>query len=471
MATIRQRTQKNGELVFDIIVRYIDKGSGERVQRSMSWKPKDEGISNKKAPSHVHVIAEQFEQQVQNSLLGKTQVSNPLNITFREFCQKWLERTKRECSLAYYVKATEQLEYACAYIGGYKMTELNPAIIQSFFDQLDERRKIVTRIKPKSAMRKIVKSYKIPLKMLEEAKISTKILQNAYEGKNVSEKWALKFCEFTGIPFHLLFEKQEIEEPYAWETNVQYKRTVRCVLSLAKKNRLIQDNWASAEYIDYPKKIKVPISVLDDDEATTLYETLMNWNNIKQKAAIAIFLLAGFRRGEVCGLEWKDVDFVNKTITVARSVIFIKGHGLIEKSPKSESSKRKIGIPATLVAILQEYREFWLKMREMCGDYIKESDKLFTTERGDTMNPNNLMHWLDTMLKQAGLEHHSLHSLRHTNITLQLLAGVPLVTVSARAGHSKVSTTSDIYSHVVQSSDRQAAEMLDDLLKSKLKKD
>ena len=149
MATIRQRTQKNGELVFDIIVRYIDKGSGERVQRSMSWKPKDEGISNKKAPSHVHVIAEQFEQQVQNSLLGKTQVSNPLNITFREFCQKWLERTKRECSLAYYVKATEQLEYACAYIGGYKMTELNPAIIQSFFDQLDERRKIVTRIKPK----------------------------------------------------------------------------------------------------------------------------------------------------------------------------------------------------------------------------------------------------------------------------------------------------------------------------------
>ena len=72
---------------------------------------------------------------------------------------------------------------------------------------------------------------------------------------------------------------------------------------------------------------------------------------------------------------------------------------------------------------------------------------------------------------QAGLEHHSLHSLRHTNITLQLLAGVPLVTVSARAGHSKVSTTSDIYSHVVQSSDRQAAEMLDELLKSKLKKD
>ena len=197
----------------------------------------------------------------------------------------------------------------------------------------------------------------------------------------------------------------------------------------------------------------------------------MNWKNIKQKAAISIFLLAGFRRGEVCGLEWKDIDFTNKTITVARSVVFIKGHGLIEKSPKSESSKRKIGIPSTLVTILQEYRDFWLKMRAMCGDYIKESDKLFTTERGDIMNPTNLMHWLDAILKEAGLEHHSLHSLRHTNITLQLLAGVPLVTVSARAGHSQVSTTSDIYSHVVQSSDRQAAEMLDELLKSKLKKD
>ncbi len=55
----------------------------------------------------------------------------------------------------------------------------------------------------------------------------------------------------------------------------------------------------------------------------------------------------------------------------------------------------------------------------------------------------------------------TIHSLRHTNITLQILSGVPLVTVAGRAGHSRTSTTSDIYSHYIQTSDAWAAEKLD----------
>ena len=59
-----------------------------------------------------------------------------------------------------------------------------------------------------------------------------------------------------------------------------------------------------------------------------------------------------------------------------------------------------------------------------------------------------------------------MHSLRHTNITMQIAAGVPLVTVSGRAGHARTSTTTDIYSHLLKSSDKTAAETLEQLFDS-----
>ena len=67
------------------------------------------------------------------------------------------------------------------------------------------------------------------------------------------------------------------------------------------------------------------------------------------------------------------------------------------------------------------------------------------------------------MLKKADLPDVTLHSLRHTNITLQIAAGVPLTTVAGRAGHSRVSTTSDIYSHFIRTSDEAAATAIENI--------
>ena len=63
-------------------------------------------------------------------------------------------------------------------------------------------------------------------------------------------------------------------------------------------------------------------------------------------------------------------------------------------------------------------------------------------------------------MREANIDHYSLHSLRHTNITLQIAAGVPIVTVAARAGHARASTTSDIYAYALRSTDKMAADKL-----------
>ena len=64
---------------------------------------------------------------------------------------------------------------------------------------------------------------------------------------------------------------------------------------------------------------------------------------------------------------------------------------------------------------------------------------------------------------EAGIKHFSVHSLRHTNITLQIMAGVPVTTVAGRAGHVKTSTTTDTYAYYIQSSDKSAAQTLNNI--------
>ena len=117
----------------------------------------------------------------------------------------------------------------------------------------------------------------------------------------------------------------------------------------------------------------------------------------------------------------------------------------------------------TLIQALKEYRIWWDVRRETYGDYLQETDKIFTQNNGKNIHPSTLYEWNKRILKAAGIEHYSLHSIRHTNITMQIAAGVPIVTVSARAGHARASTTTDTYAHFIRSSDVAAAETIDHL--------
>lgn len=91
---------------------------------------------------------------------------------------------------------------------------------------------------------------------------------------------------------------------------------------------------------------------------------------------------------------------------------------------------------------------------------MQGNDYLFTQENGKHLYPSTFPGWLNKMLREANIDHYSLHSLWHTNITLQIAAGVPIVTVSVRAGHARTSMTSDIYAYALRSMDRLAADNL-----------
>lgn len=249
----------------------------------------------------------------------------------------------------------------------------------------------------------------------------------------------------------------------AYETIHKIKRTLRAILSHAKKQRLINDNYASADFIDFPKRPPKEIDYMNDEDAKKFYAAAETYPDIRHKTAAMILLLTGMRRGELCGLEWSNIDFKEGTITIARSVSTVAGFGVVEKDPKTESSKRVIAISDKLLSVLTEYKEWYDKYRQDMGDQWQETDRLFIAECGGRLYPGTIDNWMYKVCDAAGLPHRTVHSLRHTNITMQIAAGVPLVTVAGRAGHARTSTTTDIYSHFLKSSDKTAAEKLEQL--------
>ena len=148
MATVRKRKLKNGRLVYDIQVRIKDKGSGEEIVETSTWRA-DENMNEKKADNEAVIVADKFEKEVIASISGCSARSDPLTITFRDFANNWLEQTKRKWTLSYYVISKRALDFACSRIGGYKVKELTPAIIQNFFNEIDNRTHNVSIITPK----------------------------------------------------------------------------------------------------------------------------------------------------------------------------------------------------------------------------------------------------------------------------------------------------------------------------------
>ena len=460
MATIRKRQLKNGGNAYTVQVKFKDKGSGKIILETTTWRP-DGKMTAKQEERAVQTFAEEFERQIKATVNGAMPTVDTPNITFREFAAQWLEKIKRDCSLNYYVKACDSITLANEYIGGYKLREITPAVIQNFYDKLDAMKKKMSKVFPKPEFRSVLEKYGYNyMKLRYEVNIQSCTLANAFAGKAVSKNWSNDFAERTGIPFHELFGEKITEEPYAYETIHKFKRIIRAILSLAKKNRLVTDNYASADYINFPKRPPHKIECMSDEDAKRFYKFLLDYPDIRYKSAMLLFLLAGFRRGEVAGLEWKDIDIDKGEITVCRSVTTVNGYGMIEKEPKTETSKRTLAIPEVLIETLKEYKEWQDNRRTELGDYMQENDYLFTQENGKRLYPSTFTGWLNKMLREANIDYYSLHSLRHTNITLQIAAGVPIVTVSARAGHARTSTTSDIYAYALRSTDRLAADKL-----------
>ena len=177
-------------------------------------------------------------------------------------------------------------------------------------------------------------------------------------------------------------------------------------------------------------------------------------------ALFAAGVALGLRKGELLALQWDDVDLEFGMVRVRRSVQRLP-EGLVFGPPKTARSRRSIPLPAMSVRVLSAHRARQVSEQLARGPAWIDSGLVFTSEVGTVLEPRNLSRVFDQLMGDAGVRRIRFHDLRHTCASLLLAQVVPLRVVMDVLGHSQLAITTDLYSHVMPTALRAAADAMD----------
>ncbi|MEJ9255743.1 site-specific integrase [Bacillus wiedmannii] len=221
----------------------------------------------------------------------------------------------------------------------------------------------------------------------------------------------------------------------------------------AEKIKKLKDDYQTKEPYDLEETRQI-MSLLEKEE--TMYQILFQ-----------LAIMTGFRRGELLGLEWKDINLEDGTVTVRQSVSFTNSQYFI-KEPKTRASKRTISIPTSLVEKLKRYKNDCNEKRLSCRNLWEAGEYffVFSSWHVKPLYPSHITKKWRKFTRKYELRHVTFHGLRHTSATLLLEAGENMKFISSRLGHSRINTTIDIYTHSLQSVDKGASSKLESLITS-----
>ncbi len=239
---------------------------------------------------------------------------------------------------------------------------------------------------------------------------------------------------------------------------------IHSALEQAYKNGLIPKNYA--EFVSLPKTTATEMRVLSKQEHQRLIKAIHS-SNERWKIGILICLSTGIRAGELCGLQWQDIDFDTQIMKIRRTLGRLatmedssQKTELVIGTPKSKNSMRNIPIPDFLVEHLQQYR-FAREMEKLdAEDFYDNRGFILCNEVGMPVEPRTLQDVFKRLLKEAEISDANFHSTRHTFATRAIEAGMDVKTLSMILGHADVSTTLNRYAHVLDDQKRAAMALI-----------
>ncbi|MBQ7406611.1 MAG: site-specific integrase [Clostridia bacterium] len=195
-----------------------------------------------------------------------------------------------------------------------------------------------------------------------------------------------------------------------------------------------------------PKKAKEMKTLTEDEMQRFLIQA-------KYDGYFEICLLAlttGMRRGEIMGLQWQDLDFNTGMLEIKRQAYYLNGK-MATSEPKTKTSIRTIKLAEAVLNVLKKLKEK-TDSRWMFPSPVKE---------GEPRNPTAVYHRFQLILERSHCKKVRFHDLRHTFATMALENGMDIKTLSAMIGHISAETTLNIYSHITDTMQQQAAVRID----------
>ncbi len=210
--------------------------------------------------------------------------------------------------------------------------------------------------------------------------------------------------------------------------------------------------------------------LLTDDEIKTMLELASTFSdgyiNKTMTAILQLTLHTGMRMGEVFGLKWENINFSAGAIFLSHTLVRINKQGYTLQEPKTKLSKRKILLATKDMQMLKNYKQWQEQFIRDAGEDYTKNNYVFSNMCGGAVDFSRFNKHFRNLLNQAGIsDKFTFHSLRHNHASMLLKAGVNPKVIQERLGHSNISTTLDIYSHIMPDMQQQAIMAIENLSK------
>ncbi len=458
MASIQRIDGKTG-VAYRFFVSTGRDSDGKQIRHTKTWTPTP-GMTERQMEKAAQKAAADFERAIEQGYVADDRQS------FQEYAEYVLDLKERSGAKH---KTIESYRFLLGRInpaiGFMKLQDIRPQHLNQMYKSLAKsgQRANQGRATAKDdSIPALLKSLKLShAKAAELAGLSAATVDKLCKREAVSIESAGKLCTAFGLDIKKSFLVEKDMRPLSNKSLLEYHRCVHAILAQAEREMLIPYN--PAEKATPPKVTRKEVNYFQPEELCKILDAL-DAEPIKWRTIVNLLIVTGCRRGEIAGLKWKNVDFKNGKIKIDSTLLYSKDRGIYENATKTGDT-RFLKLPAETMDLLKDYRQYWLELRFKKGDRWQGGDYVFTRDDGSVIHPDSLTAYLNRFSEQhPELPHINPHAFRHTVASVLINAGQDIVTVSRRLGHSRTSTTLDVYSHLIAEADADASEVTADAL-------
>ena len=456
MPSIEKRVAKDGTLSYRITVCDGTDSNGRKVRHRKHFIP-DKNMSEKQAFKAAQKEAFLFEQQFEQ---GYSVDNDPF---FRDYAGYVLQlKLSAGLKRSTYDRYEELLSRINESIGGMRLRTIRPMHLNQMYDKLSKPGVRGTGVKAVAIIDTVPLLNEKSLsrqQLAKQAGISPATVTEFCNQRPIMKQKAEQIAAVLGMNYSQIFRTEKNMKPLSTKTVLEYHRLTHTILAQAEKEMLVPYN--AADKSTPPKAAQSEVNYFQPEQVRDIL-TALESEPLKWRVITHILMITGGRRGEVVGLEWSKIDFERKRLCFDSALLYSKEVGLYKGSTKT-GNRRYVPLPEETLTLLKELQVAQKEQRLLMGDRWHENDYVFKQDDGQPMHPDSITQWLDKFSRRHDLPHINPHAFRHTAASVMIVNGADIVTISKMLGHAKVSTTEDIYSHVIEDSKQQAGNVLADV--------